>query len=77
MTKQELAEAVAALLFENENACQAIIDDPKAHRFAKAQARQRLVILKRVHRLLERAQGILLASGDMVQPLSGGLPKAP
>jgi methylphosphotriester-DNA--protein-cysteine methyltransferase len=77
MTDQELAQEVASRLWAEEAKCQVVIDDPKAHRFHKAQARQRLAQLKRAHRLLERAQSILLASGDMVQPLSGGGPKPP
>jgi hypothetical protein len=77
MTDQELAQEVASRLWAAEAECQAMLDDPKVARFHKVYVKRRLAQLKRAHRLLERAQAILLASGDMVQPLSGGGPKPP
>lgn len=77
MTDQELAQEVASRLWTAEAECQVVIDDATANRFAKAQARRRLAVLTRAHRFMEKAQRLLLASGDMVEPLSGGTPKPP
>lgn len=63
MTNQELAQEVATRLWAAEAAAE------------KAGEKKRLRMLKRAHTHMSRAQGLLLASGDMVQPLSGGLPK--
>ena len=65
MTDQELAQEVARRLWAAEAAAEAAGD------------KKRLRILKRAHTHLSRAQGLLLVSGDMVQPLSGGQDKPP
>lgn len=64
MTDQELAQEVAARLWAAEALAEAAGN--------KARLRQ----LKRAHVLLDRAQAILLLSGD-VAALSGGTPKPP